>query len=1666
MARRDVDLVIKARDEAASVVDSITKALNEFIDAQRNLDTRADKTEGSLASLGAAIGQLDKQLRGLSAGDKLAQELTRAETALARLEGQFDGTQQEAAQLERQLARTSAQTERYAQKIAGAAAAQERQRAALTQAKQDQRELTAAYEQAVAAQDKLARRQSQLPQLIERASIATDKAARRFDELSAQIAGTEKPSATLIGQLAASQRAVESSTQKLRGLQNEYTQITGQLRAAGSAITLFGAQAEKATANVSQQERVIDKIGVNLAELKVQGNAAAQEQSRLSSEFDKASASLRRQGTEIERARDNYVQLAASAGQARDALARLAQGGLEVLEQQFRNQRRVVLETKREYLQARDAATQLGAQIAKTAAPSAELVAAFQRAKIASSSLKQDLLDQRVAYEQLSRALRETTGDYESVRGAQERFGQVQTELAQRLNQTAQAADRQERELNQLSGATSRSTGTARQLASEQARLARVNDQAAGSTGRLAAAYRQFYGDTRRSLSFLQRVRGEILSLVAAYGGLFAAIEVLRGTVDATQQLEAAQARLGVAFNGDQERVAQELDFLRRTANRLGVDLGTLATEYSKFNIAAKDTSLEGEAARKIFVQVAEAARVNRSSTAELSGVFVALTQIISKGAVQMEELRQQLGDRLPGALQIMAAGLGVTTAELIKMLEQGQVTEAALIPFAEELSRRFGPGLGEALASTNVAIGRLGNAAFQALVRFGEAGFIESFQDFVNTLTDTLNSADFEAFANRASAALGQVVDFLGFLAQNFQLVVAAATGFIGLRLTPIVLALAANFRDAAAAGLLAARGITTAGAAATGATGGFIRAAAAARGLTTAFRVLLSSTGIGLAITAISIGIGLWATEADTATEAMTQHRDILDKVKDAYDAVGGAVDEWREKLNELTVSELQGNLRRVQEALESTRAQLDAAASQDGTFLTNFFGLNLAEPFNVSRQYRDAIAQVVAAFRSGEVPAEQLLSRLEEVNREYDDGTDDVGEYAESVIKAARAELEGVKAAREAELAIQARTGTTEDAAEAARELGLANEQAAEALDPERAANFNAAMETLKKTIEETSKSTEYLAQVMKIEGAFEQAIANASTLEERVLAAISASEALQGAAQRFVDTNFGSFTSGIEASAALLREFEGFRATPYFDVNALRAGFGSDTITLADGTIQRVVEGTRVSVEDANRDLIRRITTEFAPRAEAAAGSARFASFTPQQQAALISIAYNYGDIPDRIVDAIRTGSDEQIAEAIRSLAGDNDGVNRNRRFQEAALFTSGAAIDTQVREAERRAEEEERAREATAERLQQNEFEIGQQELINAGKERQAAIEAAIQEAKRENPAITAAEIAAIEEQTGKLFDLEQAQKNIRTEKEKAQDAEEEVNRLLTIRQQLQEQLELANQQGDVTQAGALRQEINAVNAEMTKAIDNAIAMWEAVGGSEAEAAIAKLTTAKLQAEQFGFQAENTYLQWNRVADLFVQGLASAFDTFAQKVAEGVPVAQAARDAFLQFASDFLRQIAQMIIQQAIFNALQAALGGTSVGGLIGLPVGTGHTGGMVGSKRVGSGNSTRRVNPALFAGALRYHTGGFPGLRPGEVPIIAKTGEEILTEDDPRNMMNLAGAGGGTSRNPITLINAVDGSEALQQALSQSAGQEVFLNFVRTKKSEIKQLLG
>lgn len=153
-------------------------------------------------------------------------------------------------------------------------------------------------------------------------------------------------------------------------------------------------------------------------------------------------------------------------------------------------------------------------------------------------------------------------------------------------------------------------------------------------------------------------------------------------------------------------------------------------------------------------------------------------------------------------------------------------------------------------------------------------------------------------------------------------------------------------------------------------------------------------------------------------------------------------------------------------------------------------------------------------------------------------------------------------------------------------------------------------------------------------------------------------------------------YGGPTREAGRALDLLREFEGYRETPYWDVNAYRVGYGSDTITTEDGRVIPVRQGMAVDRAGAERDLMRRVSSEFEPSVVRAIGQERYDTLDPSQRAALVSLAYNYGagawgDDLSGVAQAVRSGGDARSA--ISSLASHNDGVNRDRRLREASFF---------------------------------------------------------------------------------------------------------------------------------------------------------------------------------------------------------------------------------------------------------------------------------------------------------------------------------------------------------------------------------------------------------
>ena len=302
------------------------------------------------------------------------------------------------------------------------------------------------------------------------------------------------------------------------------------------------------------------------------------------------------------------------------------------------------------------------------------------------------------------------------------------------LGNAKRTLDTLERELKQVGGAgrtAATQTGAAARgvdrVATAADRSSRRLDRATRSVGRLEGAS----GRAARRLS----------GLYLALGGI-GAVQAVRGIAEAGLEIEALEQRFTFAA-GSIAAGARELAFVRQEADRLGISFNGAAQGYSSLAAASRGTNIGIEETREIFLGIAEAATVLRLDAGQLQGALTAVEQIISKGKVTAEELRGQLGERLPGAVQIMARALGIGTQELDKMLEQGQLTSDALVPFARQLREDFADSIPDAADSAAASFARLGNAIERLQQSIATSGLLDWLAQVTDRLTDAVDKAE-----------------------------------------------------------------------------------------------------------------------------------------------------------------------------------------------------------------------------------------------------------------------------------------------------------------------------------------------------------------------------------------------------------------------------------------------------------------------------------------------------------------------------------------------------------------------------------------------------------------------------------------------------------------------------------------------------------------------------------------------------------------------------------------------------------------------------------------------------------------------------------------------------------------------------------------------------------
>lgn len=256
----------------------------------------------------------------------------------------------------------------------------------------------------------------------------------------------------------------------------------------------------------------------------------------------------------------------------------------------------------------------------------------------------------------------------------------------------------------------------------------------------------------------LKKIQGEMEAMarsVRTFGDNFASLatlgfgtglavslyEIGKASVEAQMQVERLDKAFGAIY-GNAAQAQQQLEFLRKTSRELGQEFYSTAEAAKTFFAAGQGTSLSSQL-NEIYTGFSKAGAALALPAERMQSIFVALGQMLSKGKVQAEEMRTQLGEHLPGAFQIAAKAMGMSTAELDKFMADGKLLAEDLLPaMAEALEEKYGRAAESAADTVQGSINRLSTAWTDFKANLLESDLVIAALNAIGAAVERINKA------------------------------------------------------------------------------------------------------------------------------------------------------------------------------------------------------------------------------------------------------------------------------------------------------------------------------------------------------------------------------------------------------------------------------------------------------------------------------------------------------------------------------------------------------------------------------------------------------------------------------------------------------------------------------------------------------------------------------------------------------------------------------------------------------------------------------------------------------------------------------------------------------------------------------------------------------------
>lgn len=1270
-------------------------------------------------------------------------------------------------------------------------------------------------------------------------------------------------------------------------------------------------------------------------------------------------------------------------------------------------------------------------------------------------------------------ALRNQNAQVDQARRAYETLNNELTRVKAAMSATVQPTDAEAAAFRDLTAATKQA-----QL-ELQRQIALLNQlpSAAGRAGSVTGLFTSIYGESRKAMSMLQRIRGEILSITAAYVGLYAIGDQIGGVINAYKKWEAAENRIGVVMNQNQAAITSEMGYVTRLASRLGMDMGVLSDEYSKFAVAARQAGFSMEGVRKIFTSVSEASRVNKNTMEQTSGIFLALTQMISKGKVASEELQRQLGDRMAGALNLFAKAVGVTTAQLTDLMRKGQVIadEKTLVSFAQVLDDAFGNQLPASLRTLTTHLGQFENQLYQGRLLVGKGGFVESLISLFDDLNSKLDSREGRDFFLSIGAAAGSIVNIVKTLIDNIGMIVQLFNALVAIKAAGWVMGVYTSFNTAGTAlnafwlklKALPAAFMATAEAS------GVLKAALT--GLAAAARKFLPMLAIGAATDLVINFFESMATKVPEATSALDEHEQILQKLLKSYDDLSKKSKNpptFEDVKGTVSIKDADANFYRLKDSYDEAISQLRNSANGNRGSLNPFAGItddvkelyaSVKEGINGTSSELDKLRNIRINIVTNTKPLDDITKELNElistatsdsIKREaieLANQVDKVNQLSKAKKEAAEISAGLGSQSKEVTEALEGQTKSLQDLARAQEDNSKNDVEAIKAL-----ADYQAAMKSLTDAVPQLKKEAKELAAAAKLDDSYKLA------LDAIARSAATAAEKLKMAADATELFNKGKHELEMASLPdTLLRERRDGKGGGRAEVASVAAALaGRYGLTVEDVLTAIYYESGGVPNKWGGKGGQYYGLLQFSPDSRRRYGMPENASASEQLPAFIRYFddrGFKNGMGFRNFYATINTGSPFSNAGDIRN-GGRNASVDAAiassamedaRRWAKAMTHAWGDVSE----DAKSQASKERTGEEATKKTIEAGKEKLKEQELIIAGKEKEAFIESKLAEAKKANANISKEDLETIRKQAAAEYDNTQKIKDQKKEKSDIKKMEEQLNRLLERRSLLEARRTDLARRGDAKGIKEIDRNMVKLNVETVALIDKMEKFYKTSDSPDAQNMIEKLENTKIQIQTVGQVA-----LWSaeQISNTMAGSLTNSIESFARAWASGEKGIKNVWEVFSAFASDFAIQIGRMLVQAAAFKMLMP-LGGWVAGGMNTL-MATMHTGGLASNARP----ATRAVSPLAFAAPMFYHGGGFAGLKPNEVPAILEQNEEVLTRSDPRHTLN-GGRNAGTPN--VKVVNLFDNADVVSAGLETSVGEKAFINLVKRRSSDIKAAL-